>query len=208
MRLRRWVLSAWLLWAGANHLPLTRELHTGLSPDKLPFARRGQDIPGALFRRSRNQKKCGRPFVRWPELRPDKSGPAQTGPRTARSPTETQWLKPAPAEHPPRRRSRSPGPAAAKPAPKPFSFAKCEPRRSLARCDVNRRNRSPHGRMPGLMKRWGERGKRGESYACRAGACGRQRGQQRGEQRGGEEGGGEEGGGPADEAAGFLEGMM
>jgi hypothetical protein len=42
----------------------------------LPLARRGPDIPGALFRRSRNGKKIGRPFVRWPERRPDKSGPA------------------------------------------------------------------------------------------------------------------------------------
>jgi hypothetical protein len=52
----------------------------------LPFARRGPDIPGNLFRRSRNGKKIGRPFVRWPELRPDKSGPAQTGPASPARP--------------------------------------------------------------------------------------------------------------------------
>jgi hypothetical protein len=49
----------------------------------LPLARRGPDILGALFRRSWNEKKIGRPFVRWPERRP--SGPDRQ-PRPPRPP--------------------------------------------------------------------------------------------------------------------------
>jgi hypothetical protein len=86
---------------GPGHGPGTPPAHAGLylpgnftqacHQTNLPSARRGPDIPGDLFRRSRNRKKNGRPFVRWPELRPDKSGPAQTGPALpARSPTEAQ----------------------------------------------------------------------------------------------------------------------
>jgi hypothetical protein len=44
----------------------------------LPFARRGPDIPGNLFRRSRNEKTNGRPFVRWPD-RPPVPRPKRNG---------------------------------------------------------------------------------------------------------------------------------
>ncbi len=77
----------------------TRELHTGLSPDKFSLCSPRTGHPG-------------QPVPAKPELRPDKSGPAQTGPALpARSPTEAQWPKPAPAEHPTvGHRRRHPGP--------------------------------------------------------------------------------------------------
>jgi hypothetical protein len=61
----------------------------------LPFARRGPDTSRApCSSEAGTEKKNGRPFVRWPELRPDKSGPAHTRPALpARSPTEAQWPK-------------------------------------------------------------------------------------------------------------------
>jgi hypothetical protein len=65
-----------------------RELHTVLSPEKIALCSPRTGHPAGT-------KKKWRPFVRWPELRPDKSGPAQAGSAlSARSPTEAA----APAE--------------------------------------------------------------------------------------------------------------
>ncbi len=84
---------------------LTRELHTGLSPDKFALCSPRTGHPGQPVSAKQERKTNGRPFVWWPEIRPDKSGPCPALP--ARSPTEAQW--PAPAEHPPvgRRRRQS-----------------------------------------------------------------------------------------------------
>ncbi len=55
---------------GTSHRPVTGQICPLLAAD------RTSRIPGDLLRRSRNEKKNGRPFVRWPELRPDKSRPS------------------------------------------------------------------------------------------------------------------------------------
>jgi hypothetical protein len=121
----------------------SRELHTGLSPDKFALCSPRTGHPGNLFRRSRNGKKNGRPFVRWPELRPDKSGPAQTGPALpARSPTEAQWPKPAPAEHP-RSSSQAARQNRRRPRAKSSQAARQNRRRPRAKRDAARQVGSP-----------------------------------------------------------------
>ncbi len=69
--------------------PSTRELHTGLSPDKFALCSPRTGHPGQPVPTKPERKKNGRPFVRWPtgQIRtssarpfPDRSAMAEAGP--------------------------------------------------------------------------------------------------------------------------------
>jgi hypothetical protein len=82
----------------------TRELHTGLSPDKFALCSSrtghpGRPVPAKPERKIKRKAVC--PVAGTPTEQIRTALPA-------RSPTEAQWPKPAPAEHPPVGRRRRP----------------------------------------------------------------------------------------------------